>query len=76
MTAKLKEPKFAVGAALAAGLIVALAGWMLLVSPARSKSATLQTTIDSTQAEISVAVRRSPPSRGSTSASAPAISTG
>ncbi len=54
MTAKLKEPKFAVGAALAAGLIVALAGWMLLVSPARSKSATLQTTIDSTQAEISV----------------------
>jgi Tfp pilus assembly protein PilO len=52
VNAKLKEPKFAVGAALAAGLLVAVAGWLLLVSPAKSKSSTLQTQIQSTQAEI------------------------
>ena len=39
MNEKLKNPKFAVGAAVGAGLLLVLAGWMLLVSPARSKSA-------------------------------------
>jgi type IV pilus assembly protein PilO len=52
VNAKLKNPKFAVGAALAAGLFVAVVGWLVLVSPARSKSADLQTQIDTTQADI------------------------
>jgi type IV pilus assembly protein PilO len=49
---KLKNPKVAIGAAVAGGLLLALAGWMLLVSPARSKSADLATQIQSTQSEI------------------------
>jgi type IV pilus assembly protein PilOP len=49
---KLKNPKVAIGAAVAGGLLLALAGWFLLVSPARSKSADLATQIQSTQSEI------------------------
>ena len=52
MNAKLKEPKFAIGAAVAAGLLVVVAGWMLLVSPAKSKASKLDTQVQSTQAEI------------------------
>jgi Tfp pilus assembly protein PilO len=52
VNAKLKEPKFAIGAAVAAGLLVVVAGWVLLVSPAKSKASKLQTQVESTQAEI------------------------
>jgi Tfp pilus assembly protein PilO len=51
--AKFQDPKVAIGAAVAAGLLLTLAGWFLLVSPARSKADELQTSIDSTQSEIS-----------------------
>ena len=54
MNEKLKNPKVAIGAAVAGGLLLALAGWALLVSPARSKSADLGTQIQSTQGEITV----------------------
>jgi Tfp pilus assembly protein PilO len=60
---KLKNPKVAIGAAVGAGLLLALAGWMLLVSPARSKSTELQTEITATQSEISTrkaAIARKP----------------
>jgi Tfp pilus assembly protein PilO len=60
---KLKNPKFAVGAAVGAGLLLVLAGWMLLVSPARSKSADLQTEITATQSDIATrkaAIARKP----------------
>ena len=53
MKAKFQDPKVAIGAAVAAGLLLALAGWFLLVSPAHSKADELQTSIDSTQSEIS-----------------------
>ena len=52
MNAKLKDPKFAIGGAVAVGLLVAVAGWMLLVSPAKSKASKLETQVQSTQAEI------------------------
>lgn len=52
MKAKFENPKVAIGAAVAGGLLVLLAGWFLLVSPSRSKADTLQTSIDSTQSEI------------------------
>ena len=52
MNAKLKDPKFAIGGAVAVGLLVAVAGWMLLVSPAKSKASELDTQVQSTQAEI------------------------
>jgi Tfp pilus assembly protein PilO len=60
---KLKNPKFAVGAAVGAGFLLVLAGWMLLVSPARSKSADLQTQITATQSDIATrkaAIARKP----------------
>jgi Tfp pilus assembly protein PilO len=60
---KLKNPKVAIGAAVAGGLLLALAGWALLVSPARSKSADLQTQIEQTQADITTrraAIARKP----------------
>lgn len=63
MNEKLKNPKFAVGAAVGAGLLLVLAGWMLLVSPARSKSADLQTQITATQSDIATrkaAIARKP----------------
>lgn len=63
MNEKLKNPKFAVGAAVGAGLLLVLAGWMLLVSPARSKSADLQTEITATQSDIATrkaAIARKP----------------
>ena len=52
MNDKLKNPKVAIGVAVGAGLLVVVAGWMLLVSPARSKSSDLQAQITSTQGEI------------------------
>ena len=52
MNAKLKDPKFAIGGAVAVGLLVAVAGWMMLVSPAKSKASKLETQVQSTQAEI------------------------
>lgn len=63
MNEKLKNPKFAVGAAVGAGLLLVVAGWMLLVSPARSKSADLQTKIAATQSDIATrkaAIARKP----------------
>ena len=63
MNEKLKNPKVAIGAAVAGGLLLALAGWLLLVSPARSKSADLGTQITSAQAEITTrraAIARKP----------------
>jgi type IV pilus assembly protein PilOP len=60
---KLKNPKVAIGAAVAGGLLLALAGWLLLVSPARSKSADLGTQITSAQAEVTArraAISRKP----------------
>lgn len=63
MNEKLKNPKVAIGAAVGAGLLLALAGWMLLVSPARSKSADLQTQITATQSDIATrkaAIARKP----------------
>jgi type IV pilus assembly protein PilO len=52
VNAKLKDPKFAIGGAVAVGLLVAVAGWMMLVSPAKSKASKLETQVQSTQAEI------------------------
>ena len=63
MNEKLKNPKFAVGVGVGAGLLLVLAGWMLLVSPARSKSADLQTQITATQSDIATrkaAIARKP----------------
>ena len=63
MNEKLKNPKVAIGAAVAGGLLLALAGWLLLVSPARSKSAELGTQIATTQSEITTrraAIARKP----------------
>jgi Tfp pilus assembly protein PilO len=50
--AKLENPKFAIGAAVAGGLVVLLAGWFLLVSPTRAKEKDVQASIDTTQTEV------------------------
>jgi Tfp pilus assembly protein PilO len=54
---KTRNPKVVAGAAVAVGLVLAAAGWLLLVSPKRSEASKLQTEISSVQSEI--AVRRS-----------------
>jgi Tfp pilus assembly protein PilO len=48
----LQKPKIQIAAACVAGLFIAVAGWMLLVSPQRSKADDLQTQISSVQASI------------------------
>jgi Tfp pilus assembly protein PilO len=50
--AKFQNPKVAIGAAVAGGLLILVVGWMLLVSPTRTKADDVQASIDSTQSEI------------------------
>jgi Tfp pilus assembly protein PilO len=50
--AKFQNPKVAIGAAVAGGLLILVVGWMLLVSPQRSKADDVQASIASTQSEI------------------------
>ena len=56
MNEKLRNPKAMIAAAAGLGLLLAVAGWMLVVSPKRSEAAELQTKIDAV--ETNIAVRR------------------
>lgn len=54
MNQKTRNPKVVAGAAVAVGLLVAVAGWMMVVSPKRSEASKLQTEISSVQSQIAV----------------------
>jgi hypothetical protein len=52
VSALLSSPKGKIGLAVAGGLLVVIAAWLLLVSPQRSKAAELQAQVETSRAEL------------------------
>jgi Tfp pilus assembly protein PilO len=48
----LRKPPVQIAAAIGSGLVIALAGWLLLVSPQRSKDSELKTSIEAVKVDI------------------------
>ena len=53
MSALLRSPKGKIGLAVAGGLLLVVAAWLLLVSPQRSKAAELDAQVSASRAELS-----------------------
>jgi hypothetical protein len=53
MSDLLRSPKGKIGLAVAGGLLVVIAGWLLLVSPQRSKAAELGAQVEASRTELS-----------------------